>query len=213
MLAFRLCVKAAAKRAPLAGLAVFILFIGGCGMFFSVDKPAVDCKKDLACYIEAAAGRINSIGSDINYWSNWLTIALLATILFGTVATLVIAMQSKENERWTRPIGLIATTFGAAITTLLTTFHVQDNIDKLIEIRSKVGKLTNNLERDVRGKGEDDVDLLLWQYSTAVNEQMDERAKLKGSAGRLNMGPALAPQASTPPPAARQPPAAQPAAK
>ncbi len=180
----------------LMALSIALVALVGCGSFFGVDKPAVDCKQDVDCYLQFAVERISAIGADINYWSNWLTYALLASIIFGVVATVMIGLQGDENRYWTRPIGLIATTLGAAVTTLLTTFHVQDNIDKLIEIRSRTAILANNLERNVRGKNSDEINDLLWNYSTDFNKLMDERTKLKGSAGRLNIQP---PVSGTPP--------------
>jgi hypothetical protein len=162
---------------------------GGCGILTNSDPPPTDCKLDVDCYVRFALTTVTSIGKDINYWSNWLTYALLASIVFGVIATVMIGLQGDNNKHRTRPIGLVATTLGAAVTTMLSTFHIQDNVDKLIDIRSRVTQLANNLEHDATGKTSEELKEVLWQYSSNFNEITDERTKLKGSAGHLNINP------------------------
>jgi hypothetical protein len=187
-------IKAIASRCYIVAIAILICSVAGCGNFFSVEKPAVVCgDSDVDCLVQFARDRTDLIGSDINYWSNLLTYALLATIICGLISTVMISLQGDNNKIWTRPIGLVSTALGAAITALLSTFHVQDNIDKLIDIRSKLGILTNNFQYDVRGKDKDQIADIALKFSLEFNKLSDERTKLKGSAGRLNTQPPAIP--------------------
>jgi hypothetical protein len=187
-------IKTHFKRLRVSLLLLYSVFvISGCGLVQNASEPSRNCAletdqtKVLPCTLKLALDRINSIETDLTYWSNWHTLALLASIVFGAVATVVIGLQGDHNVHWTRPVGLVATTFGAAVTTLLTTFHVQDNIDKLIDIRSKLKILTNTLEHDVKDKSAKEIDEFIFTYSIEFGNLIDEKDKLKGSAGRLNI--------------------------
>jgi hypothetical protein len=113
---------------------------------------------DVGCHMMSVAGRIQKIGSDINDYTFYLRAATLASILLGIISTVVIGLQADSNKHWTKPIGLISTTVGAGMVTILSTFHIQEDISKLILLRSDMTALLNSLEHDVRKINETSLD-------------------------------------------------------
>ena len=63
-----------------------------------------------------------------------------------------------------------------------------DNIDKLIDIRTKMSERVNNFEHDARGKSGDELDEVQFKFANDYNKLSSERIKLLGSAGLLNIG-------------------------
>jgi hypothetical protein len=107
----------------------------------------------------------------------------------------MIALQGDENRYWTRPVGIIATALVTGIASLTASLHVPDNIDKLIDIRRQFTALVNNFEYDIQRKSGDEADEVRKKFADEYSLLNSERLKLKGSAGRLNIG-----QTPTPPP-------------
>jgi len=108
----------------------------------------------------------------------------------------MIALQGDENRYWTRPVGIIATALVTGIASLTASLHVPDNIDKLIDIRRQFTALVNNFEYDIQRKSGDEADEVRKKFADEYSLLNSERLKLKGSAGRLNIGqtPTPAPQ-------------------
>ena len=157
---------------------------------------AVECGVDTSCYVvKATIATINAVTRDIDFWSQIQIATLVATVVFGVVATIMIALQGDENRNWTRPVGIIATALVTGIASLTASLHVPDNIDKLIDIRRQFTALVNNFEYDIQRKSEDEADEVRKKFADEYSLLNSERLKLKGSAGRLNIG-----QTPTPPP-------------
>lgn len=158
-------------------------------MIFSGESMAevTNCGKDFSCLHNFSDEAIRKLGDDINWWSNLHALALIAVVICGVVTTLVIGIQGDGNKFWTRPVGLISTSVGAAIVTLVGAFHVQDNVDKLIEVRTGVTLAFNKLKHDLAQKNDDNFEVLYYEYSKEFVRYMDGLAKLKGSAGRMNI--------------------------
>ena len=47
----------------------------------------VECGDDLNCYIEATIAYIKAVGGDLDFWSTVQIAALVATGVFGMIAT------------------------------------------------------------------------------------------------------------------------------
>ena len=156
---------------------------------------AVECGVDTSCYVKATIATINAVTRDIDFWSQIQIATLVANVVFGVVATIMIAHQGDENRYWTRPVGIIATALVTGIASLTASLHVPDNIDKLIDIRRRFTALVNNFEYDIQRKSGDEADEVRKKFADEYSLLNSERLKLKGSAGRLNIG-----QTPTPPP-------------
>jgi multisubunit Na+/H+ antiporter MnhE subunit len=113
---------------------------------------AVECGVDTSCYVKATIATINAVTRDIDFWSQIQIATLVATVVFGVVATIMIAHQGDENRYWTRPVGIIATALVTGIASLTASLHVPDSIDKLIDIRRQFTALVNNFEYDIQRK-------------------------------------------------------------
>jgi ABC-type arginine transport system permease subunit len=59
------------------------------------------------------------------------------SVALGVVATLMMALQSDKNQRWTKPIGIIATTLITGIVTVYTVFHIRENLISYLIFRWK----------------------------------------------------------------------------
>ena len=156
---------------------------------------AVECGVDTSCYVNATIGAIDSITRDIDFWSQVQIATLIATVFFGVLATVMIALQGDENRYWTRPVGIVATALVTGIASLTSALHVPDNIDKLIDIRHQFTALVNNFEYDIQRKSGLEADEVRKKFADESSLLNSERLKLRGSAGRLNIGqaPALPP--------------------
>jgi hypothetical protein len=113
---------------------------------------AEECGVRTSCYVDATIATINAITRDIDFWSQVQIATLIATVVFGVLATVMIALQGDDNRYWTRPVGIIATALVTGIASLTTALHVPDNIDKLIDIRRQFTSLVNNFEYDIQRK-------------------------------------------------------------
>lgn len=100
-----------------------------------VLPPPIACKsEDAKCFIDAATKTLSVIYSDINYWETVSFWSAVIATLFGVFGTVMIALQTDTNRKWTKPLAIIGTTAVTGITALTTAFHVPENIDKLIDI-------------------------------------------------------------------------------
>jgi hypothetical protein len=107
----------------------------------------IDCRDpDFQCYIDQAVKGITIVRQNISYWSNVYLIAQIFVVLSGIIATVMIALQGDENRHWTRPIGLVATALVTGLTSALVSFHVPENIDKLVDIVSNMTNITNSFD-------------------------------------------------------------------
>ena len=99
----------------------------------------------------------NTIGS----WSTLNLVVGILIALAGIVSTIVIALQGDQNRYWTRPIGLIATALVTGLSSALVSFHVSDNIDKLIDVYQKMnvisGQYASAYEILQAGRSKDEV--------------------------------------------------------
>lgn len=105
----------------------------------------------------------------------------------------MIALQGDNNKVWTRPIGIVATALVTGIASLTTALHVPENVDKLIDIRRQFTFLVNNLEYDLGEKSPEDASKIFKKFADDFSLLNSERLKLRGSAGRLNIGQPPAP--------------------
>lgn len=200
-------------RIAILGLAVTMT---GCAH----DVQPVGCQDpDLQCYTDQALKGITVIRQNISYWSNVNLLGQVLIALSGMVATIMIALQGDHNKRWTRPIGLVATALVTGLTSALMSFHVPDNIDKLVDIvgsmsnianefdyqaeKLKAGKSQKEIEEAYRTnpKFRDDVNNLTKKFSDDYNKIKLDMLKLSGSAAKLNSisgpSPINTPQSTT----------------
>ena len=119
---------------------------------------AMDCLENNACYIGHAIDVISDITRDVQFWSRVEVAAAVAAGVCGVIATIMIALQGDDNKYWTRPVGIIATSLVTGITALTTSFHIPENVNKLIDLDAKFTIQTNNFEHDIRGKSGDEAD-------------------------------------------------------
>ena len=162
-----------------------ILLLAGCAQ----DVPPSHCDTH-DCHIGHAVKTLAVIRSNIAYWVNLNLIGQAAIVVFGIIATVMIAMQGDKNKHWTRPIGLVSTALVTGITSALVSFHVPDNIDKLIDVYGKIAAITNEYDYRVRvrqGKaGKDEMEALTKKYADEFNAAKLEMLRLGGTAARLN---------------------------
>jgi hypothetical protein len=124
----------------MAVLAVGISTLTGCAH----DVPPIArADADFDCFVNQATAGIRIVRENISYWSNVNLIGQALIVLSGIVATIMIALQGDDNKVWTRPIGLIATALVTGMTSALVSFHVPDNVDKLVDILGNMTTITN----------------------------------------------------------------------
>jgi hypothetical protein len=166
---------------------------------------ALECGTATDCYVDTVIATINAVAHDINFWSRIEVAALVATCVFGVIATVMIALQGDSNKYWTRPVGIVATALVTGVASLTTALHIPENIDKLIDIRRQYTSLINNFEYDLQGKTPEEADKIRKKFADDYSLLNAERLKLKGSAGRLNIGQAPAPVPPSLPPSSQAP--------
>ena len=181
-----------------------VALISGC----SQDIPAINCvSPDFDCYIKQAVTNINVVKQNIGYWSTINLICQVSVIFLGIVATLMIALQGDANKRWTRPIGIIATTLVTGVSSAIANFHVPENVDKLIDIAGDMATATTAFEEKAEllkaGRTKTDVDeayktnarfreatnSLMSNFSERHNKIKMDLWRIKGTAARLNPAP------------------------
>jgi hypothetical protein len=199
-------VKSTPKVLVTVRFAILILtgVLAGCAK----DIPPLNCvDPDVNCYIDHAVKAATVVRANIDYWSNVNLIAQVLIVVFGIVSTIMIALQGDDNRYWTRPIGLISTALVTGLTSALVSFHVVGNVDKLVDIYSKIGSITNQLESQLEprtgGKTpeefkkmyKDDSEFRTWYggiidaYVKNFNDLKVDMLKISGSAAQLNASP------------------------
>ena len=167
---------------------------------------------DFDCFSNQAFQGIAAVRESISYWSNINLIAQIFIALSGMVATVMIALQGDENRHWTRPIGLIATALVTGLTSALVSFHVPDNVDKLVDIVDRMvttqvafaheageltaGKPKEEVEKVFQKDAEFSkaVNRLTTRFTNDYNKIKIDLLKLHGTAARLQT-PIKEPQA------------------
>jgi hypothetical protein len=155
-----------------------------------------ECGLKVNCYVDQAIAGLTQIHADIDYWNTVSFWSVVLAGFFGILATVMIALQGDNNKVWTRPIGIVSTSLVTGITALTTSLHVPDTIDKLIELYIQTGNRVNQFEYDARDKSDYDLNEITKKYIDDYNKLRGEMLLIKGSAGRLNIGP---PPTSLPP--------------
>lgn len=191
-----------------------ILLLAGC----SQDVPPINCSvPDIKCFIDQATRGIIVVRENVSYWSNVNLIAQVMVAVSGTVATVMIALQGDQNKVWTRPVGLVATALVTGLTSALVSFHVPDNIDKLIDTMQNMAIVTNEFDykttKLVDGKSQKDIEDMFktdkefreslsdlsMKFTTDFNNVKIGMLKMSGSAGKLNSVSPAIPSSNTSP--------------
>lgn len=175
--------------------------VSGCAQ----DVQPIDCRDpNFQCYIDQAIRGIKEVRQNISYWSNVNLFAQVFIALSGIVATVMIALQGDKNKRWTRPIGLVATALVTGLTSALVSFHVPENIDKLVDITGRMTHIVNEFNYDAdelkAGRSPEEIDdayrkdpvyrkkvnNLTTRFCNDYNKIKIDMLKLSGSAAKLN---------------------------
>ena len=127
---------------------------------------------------------IASTSSEVKMWF-WINVSLqMATIVLGILATLMVALQNNENQKWMKPTGIIATTLITGVVSASTTFHVRENIDKLITLQSQIGTNLNELEFYIKEHPDEKTNLSVQKkYTDILNQLGEQRRRVLGSFG------------------------------
>ena len=155
---------------------------------------ATDCA-NVNCYVAHAVENLEKINGDIGYWTNLNLLIQICVVVLGVLATVIIALQGDANKYWTRPVGIVATALVTGLTASVTQFHIPDNIDKLIDVYQGIAQRTNAFEQfmDEHGIAKDapipaSLSKDSTDYSNDVNALIIQRMRVKGTAGRLDLG-------------------------
>jgi len=199
-------------------LVLSALALCGCAQ----DVLPINCKDtDVNCYVDQATKGIIVVRQNIAYWSNVNFIAQLVIVISGTVATVMIALQGDQNRYWTRPVGLVATALVTGLTSALVSFHVPDNIDKLVDVVADMTTVTNDFDyravKLVDGKSPQEIEEafrtdkvfreslndLTKNFSDQYNKIKIDMLKLSGSGAKLNSLPSTKPSSNPSQPQAK----------
>ena len=154
---------------------LMIMMLTGCAH----DVPPIICDDaDFDCYMKQAAAGIKVVRENISYWSNVNLIGQALIVLAGIIATIMIALQGDDNKVWTRPVGLVATALVTGMTSALVSFHVPDNIDKLVDILGNMTTITNDF-------GYQSAKLSDGKSSKEVQDRYKSDANFRNSANEL----------------------------
>jgi hypothetical protein len=170
--------------------------------------PPVGCEDpNFDCFSDQAILGIKEVREQISYWSNVNFLAQIFIAISGMVATVMIALQGDENRHWTRPIGLVSTALVTGLTSALVSFHVPENVDKLVEIVDRMATVHNNFDYEVvklrGGRSKKEVEAafktdeafrtqtndLTRKFVTDYNKIKLEMLRLSGTAARLQTTP------------------------
>lgn len=123
--------------------------------------PGSCADSDFQCIENIMLANMKAIYNTIGSWSTLNLVVGILIALAGIVSTIVIALQGDQNRYWTRPIGLIATALVTGLSSALVSFHVSDNIDKLIDVYQKMnvisGQYASAYEILQAGRSKDEV--------------------------------------------------------
>lgn len=177
------------------------MILTGCAQ----DVPPFGCENPhFDCFSEQALKGIKVVRENVSYWSTVQFIAQIIIVLSGIVATIMIALQGDDNRYLTRPVGLVATALVTGATSALVSFHVPENIDKLIDSMDKMATIANEYGRHVgklkAGRSDNEIEEaykndpafreaaidLTFKFVTEWNKSKIEMLRLSGSASRLN---------------------------
>ena len=152
--------------------------------------PSIFSNDAAACYARFTKVSIVAISNDLSWWTRYLNLCVFGGVLFGVISTVVIALQGEARNQLLKTVGIIATVLATSLNTVMTTFHVHDNIDKLIEVRSKLMSLANNLQHDLRYQPDlDKKNEIIFEFVKGHQALIDDAYRIKGSAGRLHTKP------------------------
>jgi hypothetical protein len=116
---------------------------------------------DFQCYENHALEFTTEILKNVAIWTKIAQFGQAAIIFCGVVAAVMIALQNEGNQKWTKPIGLLASALVTGITSFLITFHVSDNLQSQIDIAGKIADMTdefdNQIMRLTSGKSESQI--------------------------------------------------------
>jgi hypothetical protein len=185
------------------GIIMFaVMVLSGC----APDVPPIFCNNtNFRCMIDHDLGAIKIVRQNISLWSDIFLIVQFFIAISGMVATVMIALQGDLNKYWTRPIGLVATALVTALTSALVSFHVPENIDKLIDIVDRMTTAGNefdyNVEKLRAGRSQEEVDEaykndpkfhndvnnVTQKFSVDFNKIKIDMLRINGTATKLNV--------------------------
>jgi hypothetical protein len=192
------------KRGVLWSIVILSLAvaISGC----SRDVPPVCCEcLDFQCYMTQATKGVGVVREEIEFWSLVHLVARGLTVVFGLVATIMLAIQGDKNKWWTRPTGLVATALVTGLTSALISFHVPENVDKLVDIVGDMAKIANEFDSQAQklkeGRSKEEIENayrndpefrnkvidLTNRFANDYNKIKLDMLRLKGSAAKLNL--------------------------
>jgi hypothetical protein len=129
----------------------------------------------------------DNLVNDQRFWTIANLIFQGASLVLGIIATLMMALQSELNRSWVKPVGIIATTLSTGLVTAYSTFHVRENIDKLISIQAEELQYANALEMYIRRNPDKTMDLDQFEkYTDLLNKLGEQKRRLMGSIGNIN---------------------------
>jgi len=195
-------------------VAISVMALSGCVQ----EAPPITCADtDFQCIESQAVTGIRIVRQLIDQWSRINLAGQVVIVLSGMIATVMIALQGDANKYWTRPVGLVATALVTATTSALVSFHVEDNIDKLVDMADQLQVVTNNFDYKAAklkaGKSDKEINEsfskdekfraavndLTFQFATDYNKIRIGLLRLRGTASRLNSISSAPPSVPNPP--------------
>lgn len=178
------------------------IMITGC----TIDISPSHCENpDTNCFINHSLASIKIVKENINQWSSIQLYAQIIIAASSLVATIMIALQDDNRKHWTRPVGLVATSLVTATTSALVSFHVPDNVDKLINVIEDMASITNQFDSSIgeltAGKSPEEIKKMYQEdasfrksyiaavgvYSKAFNKLKIDMMRINGTASRMNI--------------------------
>jgi hypothetical protein len=197
-------------------IAISALMLAAC----SRDVPPLGCEDpDFNCYMRQAIAGMTVVRENISIWSNWSRALQIASVVCSIVATIVIALQTDQNRNWTRPIGLVASALVTGIASAVTTFHMDENVDRNVEVLERMANITNDfgfktdeltagrtleeLKSAHKNNAEfrDKSNKITKEFVDSYNKVKIDMLKLSGASAKLKSVPAPVPQQSPAAPA------------
>jgi hypothetical protein len=187
-------------------IVTFVVIAGLSGCAKAVLPVECDAA-DFPCFSKQFLADISETRAHIAYWSNLHLILQIFIAVAGITATIMIALQGDDNRYWTRPIGLVATALVTGLSSALVSFHVPENIDKLIDTAEKMTATANEFDREATklkaGRSPEEiqeafktdpkfreaVNELTYKYATDFNKTKIEMLRLSGTAAKLTSIP------------------------
>jgi hypothetical protein len=150
----------------------------------NMSGPTVSQPKDTAGLLKVYISAIAAASNQARFWFSLNMALQMMSVIIGTIATMMMALQNANNARWMKPIGIVATTLSTGIVTMYSAFHVRENADALFSLMNEITISAENLD-DFNRRNPSDLNNpdKIHEFTVIINELGDKRRHVMSGIG------------------------------